>query len=148
METRIGIVTFSKFVYCYDWSSTFDSMVCFGVSKEFQYAELTALLAVEDSVTGDGRSVTRKYMTKVKQNKDTIIRRIKKIKAEGDILYDNDPDRRCRALRAYGQALCIALSVCELSKLQCRIINTLGGPCTHGVGKVIGTSFKKHMRSI
>jgi hypothetical protein len=55
-----------------------------------------------------------KYFLNAKLGLEKLEKRIKNIKAEGDIVNPNDPLKRCRAKRGYGQALNIALSLSEL----------------------------------
>lgn len=51
-------------------------------------------------------------------------------------------------MRGVGQALNISVTIAELSSVPPRIITLIGGPCTYGVGKVIGTDFNEQIRSI
>ena len=51
-------------------------------------------------------------------------------------------------MRGTGQALNIAITLSELSPLPMRVVSLIGGPCTFGVGKVIGTDCHEVMRSI
>ncbi len=89
-----------------------------------------------------------KYFINAKQGQDKLEKRIKNIKAEGNVVNPNDPLKRCRSKRGYGQALNVALSLSELLPSECRIINLIGGPCTHGIGRTISIYFKQQMRSI
>lgn len=41
----------------------------------------------------------------------------------------------------------VAISLCEANIMTTRICMLVGGPCTHGPGKVIETYFKAQMRS-
>lgn len=51
-------------------------------------------------------------------------------------------------MRGVGQALNIIITIAELSLISPRIVTFIGGPCTYGVGKVIGTDFTEQIRSI
>ena len=94
IDTRITLLTFSKYVFVYDWSCTFDSVVCFGGGQTFTYPDLEAMLGVMD---GNNRELFNKYTVKVKEKKDKIVKRINKLKSEGDVKNPDDHLNRCRA---------------------------------------------------
>ena len=68
-----------------------------------------------------------------------MLKKINAIKPEQDVKVFFG--KRERAKRSIGQALNVAITLSELSPLPSRIVTLIGGPCTHGIGKVIGINF-------
>jgi hypothetical protein len=77
----------------------------------------------------------------ISQFRDKIIKRVNDIKPD-PIIYVNERNKA-----AFGQALNVAISLSEANVMTTRICMLVGGPCTHGPGKVIETNFKTQMRS-
>lgn len=122
-----------------------NTVVCISPDNNYNSEGMEKLLGLKLQQSQANRD---KYFVNLKTDADKLLKRIQKIKAEGSILNDSNPLTRCRAKRSSGQALNIALSINEYLSQQCRIINFVGGPCTHGFGRTVSTDFKHQMRSI
>lgn len=63
--------------------------------------------------SANGEEAASKYFVDIAAGIGRLERRIRQIKAEGDVRNDSNPDLRCRAKRAYGQAISLAIQLCE-----------------------------------
>jgi hypothetical protein len=75
--------------------------------------------------------IPKRFVVPVSQFRDKIIRRINDLKVD-PIIYVNERNKA-----ALGQALNVAISLCEANIQTTRICMLVGSPCTHGPGKVI-----------
>jgi hypothetical protein len=81
--TKIGLITFNKFVQCYDLSSSLNAVVCIGADQNDQTSDIKRLLE-------SNRSSIDKYFISPKISLAQFQKRVSKLRGEGSILNEND----------------------------------------------------------
>lgn len=85
--------------------------------------------------------VTKKFIVPVDQYREVIVSRVLHLRTDR-FIYVNQRNH-C----SFGQALHMAVTLCEGLPITARIVLLAGGPCTYGPGVTISPDFKQQMRS-
>lgn len=142
-NTRVGIVTFNKFVHVYELASKINVVYCVNGSKEYSTKQLMEIMGI--TIGSDPRmqteEVLKRFVVDLHHHRERILRRLRDIKPDPFIYVGERP------LRVTGQALNVATFLAEVSHAPPKIVLLVGGPCTGGPGQVIAQNYKLQMRS-
>lgn len=131
--TNVGLITYNKYVNLYELSSKLNMIYCINTEKEYTLEQVMNIVGIQvklESQMGNSE-IPKRFIVPIDQFRDKIIRRVNNIKPD-PIIYVNERNKA-----ALGQALNVAISLCEANIMTTRICTLVGGPCTHGPGKVI-----------
>lgn len=129
----MGLITYNKYVNLYELSSKLNMIYCINTEKEYTLEQVMNIVGIQvkmESQLGNS-DIPKRFIVPIDQFRDKIIRRVNNIKPD-PIIYVNERNKA-----ALGQALNVAISLCEANIMTTRICMLVGGPCTHGPGKVI-----------
>lgn len=129
----MGLITYNRYVNVYELSSKLNMIFCINSEKEYNLEQVMNIVGVQvkaETQTGSSE-LPKRFLVPVGQFRDKISKRINDLKIDS-IIYVNERNKA-----ALGQALNVAIYLCEANTIPTRICMLVGGPCTHGPGKVI-----------